>query len=380
MPTDAPIDVGLEPLVGEDLHQRCAALRRDHRVAPVRFYGREAVLITRFADVQAALRYERRFPGGDYYALAMEPALGPTFISMNGREHDRHRQLATPAFRSRAISRFDLDALLPLTHEIIDRFSARGEADLVTELTSVLPFVAMARRLGVPRDTESDMRQFAEASTAAADAFSARIAPLLEARRDEPSDDVLSALVGARLDGEALSDAEVLSTIRMLLGVGALTVEHALGTMFLVVLRTPGLLEAARGNPELCAQIVHEVLRWEGPVAMLPRLVPRDVTFADAEIPAGSIALFGLASANRDPAMFEDPDAFDPARPPQDVLTFGFGNKFCPGSHLARRELVTALSATIERLPGLRLCDDTGTEIAGGVHRFPTALHCAWDV
>ena len=126
--------------------------------------------------------------------------------------------------------------------------------------------------------------------------------------------------------------------------------------------------------------MVHELLRWEGPLATLPRLAAKDARFAGVDIPAGTTMLFGLASANRDPRVVTDADTFDPKRPPKDILTFGFGAKFCPGSHLARRELLTGLTAALERLPGLRLVDPEGSEPRGGVLRHPDALHCAWDL
>jgi cytochrome P450 len=91
------------------------------------------------------------------------------------------------------------------------------------------------------------------------------------------------------------------------------------------------------------------------------------------------VLLLGLAAANRDPRVFAAPDQFDPDRAEQDVLTFGFGVKFCPGSHLARQELLTALDAVLERLPGLRLIDETGADPEGGTLRRPRALHAAWD-
>jgi cytochrome P450 len=110
-------------------------------------------------------------------------------------------------------------------------------------------------------------------------------------------------------------------------------------------------------------------------------LAAKDARHAGANIPAGTLMLFGLASANRDPRSFDDdPDTFDPERAPGDILTFGFGSKFCPGSHLARRELLTALTVVLERLPGLRLSDPEGSQPRGGVLRHPDALHVAWDV
>ena len=386
------VDFGVDALPGAELHEVLAALRAEQRVAPVRFHGMDALLFTRFDDVREMFRDDEHFPGGDFYQGAIEPVVGRTFISMNDHEHDVHRKLATPAFRSRAVTRFDEDALLPLTHEVIDRFATRGEGDLFSELCAVLPYYAITRKLGVPRSAEGDMRRWADTmltfpadpdgAVAAAGEFSTQLEPLLEARRDDPgSDDILSALATIELEGDALTDDEVCSTVRLLFAVGATTTSHAMGNMLWGLLHRPELLEQARVDEALRAGIVHELLRWEGPLPTLPRMSRNDGEFAGTTIPAGSLMLFALASANRDAEAFGDgADEFDPTRPVHDILTFGFGSKFCPGSHLARRELLTALGVVLERLPGLRLVDERGAEPRGGVLRHPDALHCAWDV
>ncbi len=114
-------------------------------------------------------------------------------------------------------------------------------------------------------------------------------------------------------------------------------------------------------------------------MATLPRLAPLGARFGDQEYEPDTLLLFGIAAANRDPRAWSNPDEFDPTREPQDVVTFGFGQKFCPGSHLARREMLTALGVVLERLPGLTLADPTGALPVGGVLRHPTALHVTWS-
>jgi cytochrome P450 len=389
MSTTRTVDLGLDPLPGEELHTVLGELRESHRVAPIRFFGAEAFLITRFDDVKEAFRDDEHLPGGATYRMHTEPVVGRTFISMDGKEHDRHRQLATPAFRSRAVAQFDEEALVPLAHEILDRFVERGTADLVAEFTAVLPFYAITRKLGVPRGTDEEMRTWAdrmltypsdpEGAVGAAHAFSQVLEPLLDARRDAPEADLLSALLAAEVDGEALSAEEVCATVRLMFTVGATTTSHALGNLLSALVRRPELLERARADERVRVGIVHELLRWDGPVANLPRLAPLGAQFGDETFAPGTLLLFGIASANRDPRVWTDPDRFDPTREPEEIVTFGFGQKFCPGSHLARRELLTALGVLLERLPGLRLADPDGATPVGGVLRHPTALHVAWS-
>jgi cytochrome P450 len=384
------VDFGLDPLPGAELHDVLRALRADHRVAPVKFHGMDAFLFTRYDDVREMFRNDEGFPGGDFYQGAIEPVVGRTFISMNGHEHDVHRQAATPAFRSRAVTRFEEEALVPLTHEVLDRIGDRGEGDLFAELCAVLPYYAITRKLGVPRTAEADMRRWAdtmltfpsdpEGAVAAAGEFSTHLAPLLAERREERRDDVLSALTEVEVEGDPLVDDEVFATVRLLFAVGATTTSHAMGNLLWTLLNRPALVEHARADETLRAAVVHELLRWEGPLPTLPRVSRNDAEFGGTKIPAGSLMLFALASANRDADAFgDDADEFDPSRPTHDILTFGFGLKFCPGSHLARRELLTALTVVLEGLPGLRLVDPEGSEPRGGVLRHPDALHCAWD-
>lgn len=384
----ATLDLGIDPLPGMELHRVLAELRARGGVGPVRFFGMDAVAVTAYDDVREAFRDDVHLPGGATYRMHTEPVVGRTFISMDGKEHDRHRQLATPAFRSRAVARFDDDALLPLAHEVVDRFVGRGEGDLVSELTTVLPFYAITRKLGVPRASDEEMRAWADrmltfpsdpgGAVAAARAFSEELDPLLAARRLAPDDDLISELLAAEVDGQALDDDEVCSTIRLLFAVGATTTSHAMGNMLSALLHRPAMLEAAREDPVLRAGIVHELLRWEPPVATLPRLAPEDAVVGGEPVAAGTMMLFAIAAANRDPAYWPEPDHFDPTRAPQDIITFGFGQKFCPGAHLARREVLTALDVVLERLPGLRLVDETGSVPVGGVLRHPDALHVVW--
>ena len=384
------IDFATDALPGAELHALLAELRERGRVVRVRFRAGPALLVTRFEDLREAFRDDQSFPGGDMYVRITEPVVGRTFISMNGREHDQHRRLAAPAFSSRLVAQFDENHLTPLAHSVVDRFAARGHADLVSEFTSVLPFYAITRKLGVPRTSDDRMCRWADrmlsyptdpaGALAAAGEFTSELAPLVAERRRLPGEDLLSVLAHAQVDGEGLGDEELLSTIRLLFAVGATTTSHAMGNLLWTLLERPQLLERARSEPDLRPAIVQELLRWEGPLGVLPtRIATHDTTFAGTAVPRGTTILFGIAAANRDPRAFDEPNLFAPERAAPEILTFGFGNKFCPGSHLARRELLTALDVLLERLPGLRLADRGGSIPAGGVLRHPNALQVTWD-
>lgn len=387
-PAAPGVDLGLEPLPGDALHRVLAELRTRGPLVPVPFFGMTALLVTRADDVREAFRDDASLPGGPTYQQTVERIVGRTFISMDDREHHLYRKLAMPAFQSGAIARFNERELVALVHELLDRLVARGAGDLVAELTGVVPYYAITRKLGIPRARDEDMRHWADqllnprdprGAASAAREFTELLSPILAARRAEPREDLLSALAHAEIDGERLSDDDVLSHVRLLFAVGATTTSHAMGNLLSTLLARPELLERARREPALRPALVHELLRFEPPVANLPRLASRPLRVAGDDVPPGTLLLLSLACANRDPALFPDPDRYDPDRAPQDVLTFGFGVKYCPGAHLARRELLTALDAVLERLPGLRLVRDAGAAPEGGTLRHPRALHAAWD-
>lgn len=145
------VDFGVAALPGAELHRALAAVREHGPVVRVRAFGGFAHLLTRSDEVRAFLRDDETFPGGRTYELAIGQTVGRTFISMDGTEHDLYRQLATPAFRSRAVARFNTEQLTPLAHEIIDRFVHSGQADLVAEFTKVLLSARSIRPYGYRR-------------------------------------------------------------------------------------------------------------------------------------------------------------------------------------------------------------------------------------
>ncbi|MDX1512095.1 MAG: cytochrome P450, partial [Nitriliruptorales bacterium] len=359
-------------------------------VAPTVFFEQPAHVLVTWEAVRETLRDDDHVPGAPTYELSTRPTLGHTFIDASGDEHRRLRKLTTPAFRSRSIERFDADQLVRLGHEIVDRFADRGEGDLVTEFTTVMPYLAIARKLGLPESREEDTRRWArgllsgafdeEAAATAAAEFNAHLGDVLAARRTGPADDVLSAMAAIRdEDGTPLTDDEILSHVRLLFAVGASTTAHGMASLLSLLLRRPDMLDRALADPDWRDGVVEEALRFEPPVSILPRVLLGPTTVFGHDLPANSFLLVGIAGANRDPAAMEDPDTFDPDRPAVDVLTFGSGSKFCAGAHLARRELRVALDVLLDRLPGLRLTSTDGIEPAGGPLRSPVALPAGWD-
>lgn len=369
------IDLSTASLPGPELHTFLAEARRTPGLTPVELLGRPALLVTRYDQLKEFMVDESTFPGGPVYQFQVEPAVGRTFISMDGDEHVSVRQQAMPAFRSRPVSRFIDEQLTPLAHEVVDRFVARGEGDLVAEVANVLPYWAISRKLGLPLGSPDRQRAVTRALLAhvadpdgarrAVEAIDALVRPVMAQRRQEPRDDVLSQLLEAGMDEE-----QVLAHVRLLYAVGATTTSDAMSNLFRLVLPHPELHEVE------VTRLVAEALRLEPPVAVLPRLATQDARVGDTDVPAGTLLMAGLAGGNRDPEVFTDPDAFRPDRDEAEVLSFGVGPKFCPGWNLARSQLAAALSVVLERLPDLQVLE--AGEPQGAILRATPRLRARW--
>ena len=385
------LDIASNPLPGPQLHDTLRRLRSEFgEVAPVTFYGMPTFVILSWDALRTFFASNEEFPGGEVYKYQLEQTVGRTFISMDGAEHDVYRRLVTPAFRSRAAIRFVDEELTPLAHELMDGIVQKGEADLIDEFTNRLPFWAISRKLGLPEGFEDRQREWAlailsepsnpEGARRAADELSEVIAPVVSARRKDPGSDVISQLVTGEFQGTRLSDEEVHSHVRLLFAVGATTTSDALSNLLWTLLHRPALLDRISKEPEIRPAVVRELLRWEPPVPLLPRMALREGTIGGVHIPASSMILAGIASANRDPERFDRPDEFDVDRPDVDVLTFGFGVKFCPGTHMAKQQLLAALDVILERLPGLRLAPDDAAAAPSGCNlRSVSSLRCEWN-
>lgn len=375
-------------LPGEELHTLLGALRAEGAVVPVRFTGEPAWAIVTHRALAAAFRDNERFPPGPAYARSTEPAVGRSFISMDGDEHRVYRLLATPAFRPRAVAAYDDRALVQLAHELCDAFADETEVDLVPRFAQLFPLRLICRLLGLPRDDEERFQQWAlgllafpfdpEGARRASAEFTAYLLPVIEAHRHQPHADVISELLAAEVDGHRLSDEEVLSHVRLLFPTGADTSASGIGSLVYALLAQPGLWERVRTRAQDRAAAVEELLRWENPVVVTPRVsagVP--VEFAGVRLPPWSTVLFCIAAANRDPAAFADPARFDIDRHPKHLLSFGPGPRMCPGMHLARKEMRIAIGVLCERFPRMRLLDPEGARPTGTVLRMPAALRVA---
>ncbi|MEQ9395241.1 cytochrome P450 [Haliea sp.] len=390
MPTPGAHDFATEDFAGTALHRTLAMFREQGPVGQALFGGQPAVLISGHQALAEAFRDNDRFPPADAYRITIEPVQGVTFQTMEDEQHRLYRRLATPAFQSRAVQAMEQEGLARIAHELIDRLGNVRRTDFASAFTHRVAFAVISRMLGIPTDREDVFRDWAVGflefprdparSRHCAEQITRYLLPILAQRRREPRDDILSGLVAAEVDGRQLTDEEILAHIRLLFSAGASTTTDALGNLVYTLLAKPERWQALLAEPGLRAGAIEELLRWETPVAVLPRLsANRPVEFHGTRIPAATFCLFAIAAANRDPAVFEQPDVFDMRRDSsRKLLSFGPGPRLCPGMHLARRQLAVALDVILERLPGLQLLDPEAAAPRGAILRGPVRLPVAW--
>ena len=291
--------------------------------------------------------------------------LGYNIQCMYGDEHRRNRALASPTFRQRIVQDIVTPVLEPVAHELIDRFESRGEADLIGDFTKLYPFKIILRMLGLPQTSEADVTRWAlgmldiqqnyEHAVRCSHEFTAFVQPILQNRRSEPADDLISKLATEEVDGDHLTDDEIMNFLKLLFPAGADTTYLGLGNTLYALLTHADQLEQVLADVDGEAKwAAEEGMRWEAPVALLPRHNPHDVVWHDVAIPTDTPLIFAIMAANRDPDQFEEPTRFDISRRPPSTMTFGFGQHFCLGAHLARAELDVSLRVLLSRLPKLR--------------------------
>lgn len=342
-------------------------------------------VLTRYQDVIASLRDTRyfssrgrmlaaleRFPDDTRVALRpLEDHFAVGLISSDPPDHTRLRALINKAFTPRVVEQLR-PRIQALVDELLDVAQARGPIDLIRDLAYPLPATVIAELLGAsPEDRDrfkvwSDgilsfqgrgvvtPAQMAHAQTHLLE-MRAFLGDLLEQRRRAPREDLLSRLVEAESAGERLTEAELMTTCVTLLTAGHETTTNLIGNGLYTLLRYPDQLALLRANPALLPTAIEEMLRYESPLQRNPRRIAEDVVFGGQPMRQGDFVLQILGAANRDPAVFPDPDRFDIARQPNRHIAFGFGIHFCVGAPLARLEAPVAISTVLRRLPRLEL-------------------------
>ena len=374
-------------------------LRRDEPMSRVQLpYGEPAWLATRYRDVKIVLndpRFSRALAQGLDQPRLRREHTGDGVMGMDPPDHTRLRRLVGKAFTARRVERMRAD-IRQRAEDLVDAMLARGgPADLVEDFSRLLPTSVICDLLGVPFADHATFRRWTEALTNDAttkgdDAFQVAgqglydyMAALIARRREEPTDDLLGALVRARDEGDRLTEDELIAIAGPgLLTGGVETVSSAIPSFIYVLLTNPELLALLRQRPGLMPSAVEELLRYVpiNTAAMFARYAREDLELGGVLVRAGDPVLPALHSANRDPAVFADPERIDLARNPNPHVTFGHGPHHCIGGQLARLELQEALDVLLHRLPGLRLAEgEAGVEWTFGVIvRGPSRMPISW--
>jgi cytochrome P450 len=291
----------------------------------------------------------------------------------------------SPSFRTTLLERWRSELVQVVVDELIDQFSPRGRAELVREFTFAFPVQVIARIMGLPRADYHRFQRLSiellnvvydwERGIAASAALKEYLGGVLAQRRRAPQDDLISTLAESEIDGERLSDDEIFEFLLLILPAGVETTYRASGNLLVALLTEPELLEAVRADHRLVRSALEEALRWEPPITSVMRVAARDCELGAIKIPAGTNVNVSVASANRDPTRYPDPDRFDMTRKNFAHLTFGGGPHLCLGMHLSRMEASVAITALLDRLPDLRL-DPTAPKprVVGVAFRSPLAL------
>ncbi|MFQ5416068.1 MAG: cytochrome P450 [Myxococcota bacterium] len=312
-----------------------------------------------------------------------------SLLTLDGVEHTRLRGLVSKAFTPRRVERLR-PQLQATVDDLLERAAEAGEMELVRDLAHPLPVIAIALLLGVP---ESDRHLFAawskdlvqlldplqatggvEPLRRACHQIFDYFGPLLAARRTEPRDDLLSAMIAAEEDGQRLEELDLLALSALLLVAGHETTSNLIGNAVIALLRHPGERKRLQQDPALIDSAVDEFLRFDGPIQFTDRAVRSDCEIGGKQIRKHQVVGLVLAAANRDPAQFPDPDRLDLGRRENNHLAFSQGNHFCLGSQLAKLETEIAVSSLLRRFPDFTGDPDPPAWRRSMIVRGPTAV------
>ncbi|MFF3650822.1 cytochrome P450 [Streptomyces sp. NPDC002181] len=353
-------------------------LREDGPVRRVVIAGAlEAWLVTRYEDGLAALsdarlssdvrdaadtRLLEQLPGTE-----RESMLG-NMLRSDPPDHTRLRRLVSKAFTARRVAEMR-PRVQAVTDRLLDAVVAAGSADLVADFALPLPVTVISELLGVPVDERHEFQRWTDRMlmrgaqppdpavvNEAWRHMRAYVTGLIGAKREEPGEDLLSALITARDEEQRLSEDELVAMVFLLLAAGYVTTVNLISGGIAMLLAHPDQLDLLRSDPALLPGAIEEFLRYDGPVSPgIARFAREDVEIAGVRVPRGATVLIGSAVADRDPGRFPDPDRLDITRADNAHLAFGHGIHYCLGAPLARLEGQIAIGTALRRLPGLAL-------------------------
>ena len=356
-----------------DPHEELAWLRAH---APVYWDARGQTWgIARYEDVLAVSRDPQTFSN----AGGIRPDNPPLrhMIDLDDPEHKRRRNLVNRGFTRLRVAERE-PRIRAICVDLIERNRRRGAFDFVMDLAAWLPLITIGDMLGVEADAYDDLLRWSDdlirgtgavsvetmeraaASYEAYNVYQRRV--IADRRTRPPQGDLVSILVHAEIDGERLTDEQILEESLLILIGGDETTRHVITGGMYQLFRHPAQLAALAAEPALIPNAVEEMLRWVTPIKNMARTATRDVALRGQRIEAGQKLVLLYPSANRDEDVFPEPMRFDIRRTPNEHLAFGYGAHFCLGASLARLELRVFFEELLARLPDLRLATEAPLE------------------
>ncbi len=317
-------------------------------------------VLTRHDDVRSVLK-----SSVDYSSKAMGeqgPAL--PLLTDDPPKHTQLRSLVDRAFTRRMLKSME-GWVADLADEMVSALPAGEPVDIVQALTIPLPVAVISRMMGIPAERAEDFKRWSDALTGTLAGVSmeerqqdilemaAFFQELIPARRSHPGEDLVSAVANAEIDGERLTDQEIVGFCILLLIAGNETTTNLLGNLLNIAADRPEIWSALIKDPKLIDAAVEETLRFDAPVQFLMRKATRPMHYHGQDVAAGENVTVVMAAANRDPEIYEHPDEFRLDRQRNHHHTFGFGVHFCIGAPLARMEARMVLQALTERFSGI---------------------------
>ena len=375
----------LDPEVTRNPYPTYAALRRE---APVCRTALGFSAVSRYEDVREVLRHPELFsssPMGDAIegvkALSPEQlGRGETLLGSDPPRHTRLRKIVNRAFTPRRMAALQA-RVRELAGRLVAELPGAGECDLVAGLATPLPVTIIAEILGIDPARHEDFKRWSDEFLEAmagpptpalqlslGRSFLERgeyLREVVEERRRVPRNDVISALVQAQRDEEAMNEDEVLNFVNLLLIAGNETTTNLIGNAVLALIEHVDVMAVVRADLSLVPALLEEVVRYDAPVQLTLRRATRDLELSGEKILEGETLALLLGSANRDERVFDNPDRIDLAREGGAHVSFGLGTHFCLGAHLARLEAHAALEALLAQRRDLALAE-------GGVERAPS--------
>jgi cytochrome P450 len=320
---------------------------------------------------------------------AFSSRIGPAewMVFIDPPRQSKLRALISQAFTPRSVVNLE-PRIAELSHALLDEKIEAGEMDLAADFSILLPMMVIAEMLGIPVEDRSEFKRWNDvllnmsytvpggggaqeamtdftAVTAEMDAY---VGKLIEQRRSSPKDDLLTRLVQAQVEGERLTQHEILGFFQLLLLAGSETTTNLINNAILCFVENPDQLARLNSQPDLLPSAIEEILRYRAPLHWMLRLTRHEVELHGQTIPARKVVLPMIGAANRDPRQFPDPNRFDITRNPNPHVAFGQGIHFCLGAPLARLEAKVALTNFLARVKGFALASSQPWEPRKGLH------------